>query len=566
MAIFAPGRPSLVRLLCSVLTRYHTALHGADVLVSCASIFASLPQFCVTSFGKEALRSAERDHERGGVGHPSKDIAPLHTFSLMFAALFHDFRHKGVPNRFLVMMHDPLALVYSDDTVLERMHAAETFKFARRWGAFRPLSKADYAMFRRLVVTIMMATDLANGMRSVVQVKSLFPTVFDDGSSGTNGGAGSSALAEEDRLPAVLSLVIECADLAHPAKPLLQHQIWSVLITEEFYAQGRLELARGLPLSPLCEPSRDAEAFCASQRGFIDYVVAPKLRTLATLCARTTMRSSKTRTDSAQESRGGDGGLERISGGSKRASSRRASFNSKGSERFEFKRSGNDADIIELANGSQERAAASPKLPWIVNLERNHAYWDHTRGGGVAENGTAATRTRSEPFTARVFDELATQAKSDGALLTRALAATRQSADALSLTATAENTGHGVCSRAEQATPCVNPQACSSLDRPSAYAVSSTGDDQSRLGSRVKSTTRSNHDDASSLLPTPSTAVASRSSPPLDLFNGIGRFVRGPSARGAVGNASPPSSPSTENSTNNHRGRQGEKNFDSCPV
>ena len=46
------------------------------------------------------------------------------------------------------------------------------------------------------------------------------------------------------------------------------------------YPQGDLERAHGREVSPLCDRSAsgDARAFGRGQQGFIDYVVAPKVR------------------------------------------------------------------------------------------------------------------------------------------------------------------------------------------------------------------------------------------------------------------------------------------------
>jgi cAMP-specific phosphodiesterase 4 len=48
------------------------------------------------------------------------------------AAMMHDFRHKGVSNTFLVNSEDELAIVHNDVSVLERFHAAETFRLLKQ--------------------------------------------------------------------------------------------------------------------------------------------------------------------------------------------------------------------------------------------------------------------------------------------------------------------------------------------------------------------------------------------------------------------------------------------------
>ena len=47
------------------------------------------------------------------------------------------------------------------------------------------------------------------------------------------------------------------------------------MVTEEFYAQGELELAAGIPESPLCKKENTAgSAWGRSQIGFIKFAVS----------------------------------------------------------------------------------------------------------------------------------------------------------------------------------------------------------------------------------------------------------------------------------------------------
>jgi 3'5'-cyclic nucleotide phosphodiesterase len=49
-------------------------------------------------------------------------------YSLLLAAVMHDYRHPGVNNNYLVKRQDPLAITYNDQSVLENFHASESFK------------------------------------------------------------------------------------------------------------------------------------------------------------------------------------------------------------------------------------------------------------------------------------------------------------------------------------------------------------------------------------------------------------------------------------------------------
>lgn len=48
---------------------------------------------------------------------------------------------------------------------------------------------------------------------------------------------------------------------------------WTALVVEEFFRQGELERAKGMPISPMFD--REDQNVPKSQRGFLQYVVRP---------------------------------------------------------------------------------------------------------------------------------------------------------------------------------------------------------------------------------------------------------------------------------------------------
>jgi len=88
--------------------------------------------------------------------------------------------------------------------------------------------------------------------------------------------------AQPDDKLLLMQVLLKCADICHPARPLRIHKKWSFLIAEEFYAQGDLERQRGMPVSPLCN-RHDAD-LPRSQRGFIDFVCRPSYLPFGRFC------------------------------------------------------------------------------------------------------------------------------------------------------------------------------------------------------------------------------------------------------------------------------------------
>ncbi len=54
--------------------------------------------------------------------------AEFHSFSLVIAAIVHDYRHPSVSESFLIATNNPLALRYNNDHVTQRFALAEFFK------------------------------------------------------------------------------------------------------------------------------------------------------------------------------------------------------------------------------------------------------------------------------------------------------------------------------------------------------------------------------------------------------------------------------------------------------
>jgi len=227
---------------------YHCSTHAADVAQGC---------------GHMLLCEATRP------GDPTLDQSDA--FSLVLAAAVHDFRHPGVSNLYLQKTAHPLALRYNDDSVLENFHIAEAFTLMRRphMQVLSGLARDDRDAVRHLMIRCVRATDLSKGGSLVSRFRTEIERME----------LGGSAAESLDR--AVLcEMIIKCADVSHPARPLLIHKRWSDLITSEFYAQGDEEARLAMAKSPLCD--RESADLPKGQIGFIQFVVRPALSLLAT--------------------------------------------------------------------------------------------------------------------------------------------------------------------------------------------------------------------------------------------------------------------------------------------
>eukprot|EP00316_Scyphosphaera_apsteinii_P008910 CAMPEP_0119331552 /NCGR_PEP_ID=MMETSP1333-20130426/80790_1 /TAXON_ID=418940 /ORGANISM="Scyphosphaera apsteinii, Strain RCC1455" /LENGTH=245 /DNA_ID=CAMNT_0007341179 /DNA_START=20 /DNA_END=754 /DNA_ORIENTATION=+ len=116
---------------------YHNAIHGADVLLS-LHLFLS----------KTGL---------------SKRLSKLQLLAAFLAAICHDFRHPGTTSAHEAKVMSPLAIAYSDQSVLELHHLASVFALLNTEGlnVLGPLSAEDFRHVRGLMIEMVLHTDLA---------------------------------------------------------------------------------------------------------------------------------------------------------------------------------------------------------------------------------------------------------------------------------------------------------------------------------------------------------------------------------------------------------------------
>uniref|UniRef100_A0A4W4FBB3 Phosphodiesterase n=1 Tax=Electrophorus electricus TaxID=8005 RepID=A0A4W4FBB3_ELEEL len=234
---------------------YHNSLHAADV--------AQSTHFLLSSPALDAV------------------FTDLEILAAIFAAAIHDVDHPGVSNQFLINTNSELALMYNDESVLENHHLAVGFKLLQgeNCDIFKNLSKKQRQTLRRMVIDMVLATDMSKHMSLLADLKTMVET-----KKVTSSGV---LLLDNytDRIQ-VLRNMVHCADLSNPTKPLDLYRQWTDRIMDEFFHQGDRERDRGMEISPMCdkhtasvEKSQVATVFV----GFIDYIVHPLWETWADL-------------------------------------------------------------------------------------------------------------------------------------------------------------------------------------------------------------------------------------------------------------------------------------------
>ncbi|XP_052853162.1 dual specificity calcium/calmodulin-dependent 3',5'-cyclic nucleotide phosphodiesterase 1 isoform X9 [Drosophila gunungcola] len=219
---------------CRYRNPYHNNLHAVDVMQTI--------HYCLCNTGLMNW------------------LTDLEIFASLLAALLHDYEHTGTTNNFHVMSGSETALLYNDRAVLENHHASASFRLLREddCNILSHLSREEFRELRGLVIEMVLGTDMTNHFQQMKAMRQLLTL--------------QEATIDKQK---VLSLVLHCCDISHPAKQWGVHHRWTMLLLEEFFRQGDLEKELGLPFSPLCD--RNNTLVAESQICFIDFIVEPSM-------------------------------------------------------------------------------------------------------------------------------------------------------------------------------------------------------------------------------------------------------------------------------------------------
>lgn len=218
---------------------YHNSMHAADVL--------------------HAMNYLLLDEES-----LSDNMLLLEVFGSIISAICHDVDHPGYNNSFLVKSHHPLAILYSDTSVLEFHHCAYLFHTTLNgeFNIFSKFSNDDYDDLRRTIIRLVIATDMGKHFEYVNRFNGRLQTA-----------TGLSNLESPENRLMVMEMAIKCADLANPTKTFPLSREWTEAVSEEFFQQGDKEKELGLPISQFMDRHNQNQAKC--QLGFIDVLVLP---------------------------------------------------------------------------------------------------------------------------------------------------------------------------------------------------------------------------------------------------------------------------------------------------
>jgi len=211
----------------------------------------------------------------------------------LLSAIVHDYKHPGTTNAHEIKMRSQLSTRYSDQSVLERHHIASSFDVMLdpKNSLLGGLTEDDYRTVRKLMVDLVLFTDLEKHFEFISKLKTLNEMVAMSRTSERSSSRSSSMrldfwksplMHEKVETSLVLTVAIKFADLGHAHKPFNLHKLWTDRVTEEFWRLGDKEKKSGVGISPLCDREKDVN-IPKQQIGFFQFVCNPFFRAVAQL-------------------------------------------------------------------------------------------------------------------------------------------------------------------------------------------------------------------------------------------------------------------------------------------
>eukprot|EP01116_Phalansterium_solitarium_P022092 TRINITY_DN716_c0_g2_i3.p1 TRINITY_DN716_c0_g2~~TRINITY_DN716_c0_g2_i3.p1 ORF type:complete len:604 (-),score=126.73 TRINITY_DN716_c0_g2_i3:81-1892(-) len=187
----------------------------------------------------------------------------LEILALFVAAVVHDLGHPGVGNSFHYATVSSLALTYNDRSILENFHCARAFQLLEdpENDIFEGLTREQRRDVRSHIITAVLATDLAHHHAIMARFTTKLVT------------KGEWTKEDKECRTLLLEMLLKCADISNPGKPFESAQYWAKMVQEEFFFQGDMELAKGMPVSPFMD--RTTPQLPRMQLNFIEYLVIP---------------------------------------------------------------------------------------------------------------------------------------------------------------------------------------------------------------------------------------------------------------------------------------------------
>ncbi|XP_053768380.1 high affinity cAMP-specific and IBMX-insensitive 3',5'-cyclic phosphodiesterase 8A isoform X2 [Desmodus rotundus] len=232
---------------------YHNSTHSADVLHATAYFLC-----------RERIKQT---------------LDPVDEAAALIAATIHDVDHPGRTNSFLCNAGSELAILYNDLAVLESHHAALAFQLTAgddKCNIFKNMERNDYRTLRQAIIDMVLATEMTKHFEHVNKfvnsVNKPLAALEENEKTEDDQEAIHTILRTPENRTLIKRMLIKCADVSNPCRPLEQCIEWAARISEEYFSQTDEEKRQDLPVvMPVFD--RSTCSIPKAQISFIDYFI-----------------------------------------------------------------------------------------------------------------------------------------------------------------------------------------------------------------------------------------------------------------------------------------------------
>jgi len=192
-------------------------------------------------------------------------LTDLDILALLLSAVCHDLDHPGNNNAFESAIRSELAILYSDDAVLERHHLAVTHQLLENptMQLLAGLSASERIELRSSMTSAILATDMSQHFKILDDILRRTSTETPYSQSDP---VSRKALIGHLLHSAYIGAQTQCREVA------LQ---WTDRLVAEFSSQAAREIEMGIPLTPFLHGLDDECKKMQLQVGFLNGVVNP---------------------------------------------------------------------------------------------------------------------------------------------------------------------------------------------------------------------------------------------------------------------------------------------------
>nr|XP_050866246.1 high affinity cAMP-specific and IBMX-insensitive 3',5'-cyclic phosphodiesterase 8 isoform X1 [Vespula vulgaris] len=230
---------------------YHNSTHAADVMQAIARFMQS-----------DRLKQI---------------LDPLDEVAALIAAATHDIDHPGRSSQFLSNSNNRLAILYNDLSILESHHAALTFKLSLsddKVNIFKNLDRDTYKILRTNIIDMILATEMTKHFEHLARFMNVCSLRIgeDQPMEYNTENVDVTILLQPDNVMMVKRMMIKCADVSNPTRPLRSCIEWARRIAEEYFNQTDEEKKLNIPVvMPMFD--RMTCSIPKSQIGFVDFII-----------------------------------------------------------------------------------------------------------------------------------------------------------------------------------------------------------------------------------------------------------------------------------------------------